>query len=94
MTGPLPPAPTAHGWSAAPAPPTSGLAVASLVLALCGFGLLPVVLGHFALRRIRQTGERGYGLAVAGLVLGYATVALLVVVLLVVAGSVWWGVQA
>ncbi|QHT56819.1 DUF4190 domain-containing protein [Cellulomonas sp. H30R-01] len=94
MTAPLPPGPVAPGWSLPPVPRTSGLAVASLVLALCGFGLLPVVLGHLALRRIRQTGERGSGLAVAGLVLGYTTLALVVVVLLVVAGSVWWGVQA
>jgi peptidyl-prolyl cis-trans isomerase B (cyclophilin B) len=63
------------------------------VLAVCGFGLLPVVLGHVALRQVRRTGERGYGLAVAGLVLGYATLALLAAVLVVVGGSVWWGVR-
>lgn len=68
----------------APPPPpvvvqqrTSGLAIASLVCGICqlGFplpiGLVAIFLGHAARRRIRQTGERGDGLAVAGLVLGY-----------------------
>lgn len=56
---------------------TSGLAIASLVCGICQFGfplpisLMAVFLGHSARRRIRQTGERGDGLAVAGLVLGY-----------------------
>lgn len=55
---------------------TSGLAIASLVCGICqiGFplptGLAAVFLGHAARRRIRQTGERGDGLALAGLVLG------------------------
>jgi hypothetical protein len=30
-----------------------------------------VVLGHIALREIRQTGERGSGMATTGLALGY-----------------------
>ena len=56
---------------------TSGLAIASLVCGICqiGFpvptGIAAIFLGHAARRRIRQTGERGDGLAVAGLILGY-----------------------
>ena len=54
---------------------TNGGAVASFVLSLLGvFGigsLLGIILGHSARRAIRQTGESGDGLAVAGLVLGY-----------------------
>jgi hypothetical protein len=50
------------------------------VLAL-GFGPLAavpaVIVGHKALRQIRRTGERGYGLANAGLVLGYVIVAVM-----------------
>jgi hypothetical protein len=72
-----------------PAPPmnppvsdrTNGLAVASFVCGLLQlfFGLttIPaVVLGHVARKQIRQTGERGDGLAVAGLVLGWLGVAM------------------
>jgi len=75
-----------------PQPGTNKLAVAALA---CGIGQLffwlpaaiaAIVLGHSARRQIRQTGEQGDGLARAGLILGYAGLALtLLVVLLVVA---------
>ena len=54
-----------------PPRPTSGLAIASLVCAIVGFSLPAVICGHVARTRIRETGEGGDGLAVAGLVLGY-----------------------
>jgi Domain of unknown function (DUF4190)/Domain of unknown function (DUF1707) len=56
---------------------TSGLAIASLVCGICQLGfpvptsVVAIFLGHAARRRIRQTGERGEGLALAGLILGY-----------------------
>lgn len=37
--------------------------------------LLGIVFGHIALAQIKQTGERGRGFAIAGLVIGYASVA-------------------
>ena len=66
---------------AAPYPPfappaTNPLAVASLI---CGLAEIPtlgvsavpaVILGYMARKQIRETGERGEGLAVAGLILG------------------------
>jgi hypothetical protein len=56
----------------APAPPrTNALAIVSLVLGLCGFGILPVIFGHIALGQIRRSGDRGATLAIVGLVLGY-----------------------
>jgi len=54
---------------------TNTLAVLALVFGLLGAGVVPVVLGHVALGQIRRTGERGHGLAVAGLVLGYVALA-------------------
>jgi hypothetical protein len=70
-----------------PAPTTNGAAVASLV---CGFipivGAIPaVILGHVARGQIRQTGERGDGMAVAGLVLGYLAITFWLFALLVIA---------
>lgn len=67
-------------------PRTDGLAIASLVLGLLGFGILPVVFGHIALARIRRTGDGGSGLAIGGLVLGYLALAAgaIVIVLAVV----------
>ncbi|MFF9125891.1 DUF1707 and DUF4190 domain-containing protein [Streptomyces sp. NPDC014889] len=75
-------------------PPTNGKAVGSLV---CGVltlmtagvtGLPAVVLGHAARAEMRRTGEGGDGLALAGLVLGWLSVAgwAVVVIVLVIAG--------
>lgn len=46
-------------------------AIASLVLGLCATAIFAVITGHVALSQIKRTGERGTGLAIAGLVLGY-----------------------
>ena len=60
-------------------------ALASLVCGIvtfCGLfpiGIAAVVLGHTARRTVRRTGERGSGLAVIGLILGYTGTALTLV---------------
>jgi hypothetical protein len=57
---------------------TCGLAIASLVFALIGpIGSLPAVIcGHIALRKIRKEASvKGFGLALAGLLIGYAVLA-------------------
>ena len=71
-----------------PAPPTNGLAIAALVCGVGGFfiGLtfIPAIIcGHLARRQIRQTGEQGAGLALAGIILGYVGVALFAVLIAV-----------
>ena len=59
------------------APATNSLAVASLICGLAeiptlGVSAIPaVILGSMARHQIRETGERGEGLAVAGLILGW-----------------------
>jgi Domain of unknown function (DUF4190) len=61
---------------------TNPLAIAALVCGILTFcGLFPAVIvaiicGHKALRQIRRTGEDGYGLAKAGLILGYLALVL------------------
>lgn len=80
----------------APAPPTSGLAIASFVLGIGGLTVLPllgsivaVLLGYLARSEIRrQPGEiAGDGLAVAGIVMGWIAIgAALVVYLLALLG--------
>jgi len=75
------------------APPmarTNGLAIASLACGIAQFVVGPlatipaIVFGHMARHQIRRTGEEGAGLALAGLILGWATVILAVLVLLIV----------
>ncbi len=72
--------------------PTSGLAVASLVGGILGWTMLPVlgslvgvVCGHMARAEIRRDPRLdGDGLAIAGLVLGWTSIALSVLVLVAV----------
>ena len=60
--------------------PTNGLAIASLAcgVAQFAFGPLPtipaIVLGHVARHQIKRSGEHGAGMALAGLLLGWAAV--------------------
>ncbi|MDX6742710.1 DUF4190 domain-containing protein [Actinocorallia sp. A-T 12471] len=67
-------------------------AVAALVCGLlwaCWLGsLLAVVFGHLALRQIARRDERGRGLALAGLVVGYLSLLFLVLTLLL-QGGLW-----
>ena len=71
-----------------PAPPTNGLAVASLVCGVgtfvIGLSFIPAIIcGHIARGQIRRTGEQGGGLALAGLILGYVGGALFIVLVAV-----------
>lgn len=83
-----PSVPQPHGYPvqvprtflAAP-PPTNGKAVASMVcgvlttMTMGATGIPAVILGHSARAEIRRTGEGGEGFAMAGLVLGWLSVA-------------------
>ena len=73
---------------------TNVLAIISLVASLVGFVLiLPVVgsiagviMGHISLKQIKDRGERGRGMALAGVIIGYIT--LLFVILFVIGISI------
>lgn len=74
--------------------PTDGMAIAAFVCALCGLGLIPVVLGHVSLRRISRQGLRGQGFAIVSLILGYLTIIASIIGLLLVGGGVLWAVNS
>jgi Domain of unknown function (DUF1707)/Domain of unknown function (DUF4190) len=63
-----------------PAMPTNSLARASLILGVAEFfsmgltAIPAVICGHLAKSEMRQTGQRGDGMATAGLVLGYMAI--------------------
>ena len=69
---------------------TNGFAIASLACGLAQFVFGPlatipaIVFGHMARGQIKRTGEQGAGLALAGLILGWATVILAIVLIVVV----------
>lgn len=78
-----PPAPGPYGPPAyVYGPRTNSLAVASLVSGILAWVVCPllaavlaIIFGHIARGQIRQSGEAGGGMAIAGLVLGYVNVA-------------------
>jgi Domain of unknown function (DUF4190)/Domain of unknown function (DUF1707) len=90
--GPAGPVMPYHGYypQVAPLPPTNGLALGAMICGIAeiftlGLAAIPaVILGHLARGQIRQTGERGDGMAVAGLVLGYLAIAGWALVILLV----------
>jgi hypothetical protein len=83
----------AYGYGApAPAQPsTNGMAIASMVvsivgaLGLCAYGLggyvgiVGAILGHVARRQVRERGEAGAGMALAGIIVGWIATAIAVV---------------
>ncbi|OBK15041.1 DUF4190 domain-containing protein [Mycobacterium asiaticum] len=88
-----PPQPPGYGYGYPPpgypqqSPGTNGMAIASFVSALVGFlctigSLLGVIFGIIALNQIRNTGQGGRGLAIAGLIIGGITMAVGVIVLI------------
>jgi len=64
---------------------TNGLSVAALICGLLGVSVVAVVLGHIARSQIRRDGGQGYGMALAGLILGYVWIGLGVIIWIVVA---------
>lgn len=80
---------------------TNALAVVSLIFGIGSWCVLPmlgaivaVVCGHLAradIRRAPAGSMEGDGMAVAGLVLGYAQLAFAVLVTLLIIGSLWLG---
>ncbi|MCV7196025.1 DUF4190 domain-containing protein [Mycobacterium angelicum] len=67
---------------------TNTLAIASLVTSIAGVlccgtsSIVGIVLGTIALNQIKQTREEGYGLAVAGIVIGVAALLIYLIVFL------------
>lgn len=78
--GPVVPYHPGYYQAMVPVTPTNGLAIGSLVCGILefftlGLAAIPaVILGHLARGQIRRTGERGDGMAIAGLILGWMAI--------------------
>ena len=85
----LPPAPSQQVLYSAP--PANGFAVASLVLGilwLWGVGaILALIFGYISLEQVRERGEGGRGIAIAGIVLGWVGLAVGVILILVLVSA-------
>lgn len=62
---------------------TNGLAIGALILSLFLISLPAVILGHISRGQIRRSGQRGDGIAIAGLVFGYLGMALWILIVVV-----------
>jgi len=60
-----------------PAPRTNGFAIASFVCSLF-INILGIIFGHVALSQIKRTNEGGQGLAIAGLIIGYISLGIVI----------------
>ena len=86
-----PPSPPYQYVAPPPGPKTNGLAIASLVCSLatfmfCGVGsILGIVFGHIARHQTKRSGDAGAGMALAGVIIGYVTLALGVVAISAIA---------
>jgi len=82
------------GGAGYPAPQTNGLAIAALICGVAQIaagpltGIPAIILGHVARSRIRQTGEQGAGMALAGLILGYIGLVLAIILVIAVIAAV------
>ena len=82
--GAPPPPPGGYGYQPPPqAVGTNGMAIVSLVCSLFGWlciigGILGMIFGFLALGQIRQSGQGGRGLAIAGIVIGGIVTALVI----------------
>jgi hypothetical protein len=80
--------PPTYGGYQAPAG-TNGLAIASLTVSLASpllcslLSIVGIVLGVVALNQIKQTGQQGRGLALAGIIVGTVLVVLTIIVIVV-----------
>ncbi|MFJ2257868.1 DUF4190 domain-containing protein [Streptomyces sp. NPDC087844] len=84
--------PWGHGYSPYNTPaPVNGLAISALVLGvLCFLPLVGLVLGLVALGQIKRKGERGKGMAIAGIVLSGLGTAILALALATGGAAGFW----
>ena len=81
--------------------PYNGLAIASFVMSFVWFygvgSVVAIIMGAFSLAQIRRTGEKGRGLAIAGIViggLGIVGIVAFIIILIVSASNPTYGALA
>jgi hypothetical protein len=70
---------------------TNGLAIASMVLGICWVwwigSLLALIFGFVARKQIKARNQKGEGMAIAGIVLGFIGAATLIIVIILAAAA-------
>lgn len=78
MTDSAPPPVPAQQPAAAPAPAPAEkwnvLSIIGFIIVFFGFSVISIILGFIGLSQIKKTGERGRGLALWAIILGFASI--------------------
>ena len=87
------------------APPTNGMAIAALVVSIVGvfgltcyglggyLGIVGAILGHISRKQVRERGENGDGMALAGIIVGWIAGAIAIIATLAIVGFIIWAVN-
>lgn len=77
-------------------PSTNAFAIVALVTSIVGISIAGVIFGHLSLSQIKKTGEKGYGMALAGLIIGYVGVGIgvlfVIFYILLIMGTIGTGI--
>ncbi|SFR90519.1 protein of unknown function [Agromyces sp. CF514] len=82
----LPAAPVPPAQPAAPVAPSEKwnvLSIVGFVLSIIGFNVVAIVLGFIGLNQVKKTGERGRGLALAAVIIGFASIVIGIILTIV-----------
>jgi hypothetical protein len=94
MTDSAPPPAPAPQPAPTPAPASGTpekwnvLAIVGFVIVFFGFSLVSIILGFIALNQIKNTGERGRGLAIWAIVLGFVSIIIGIIAWIVVVTAI------
>ncbi|MFD4421732.1 DUF4190 domain-containing protein [Agromyces sp. NPDC058484] len=64
------------------------LSIVAFVLSLVGFNVIAIVLGFIGLSQVKKTGERGRGLAIAAIIIGFVSIAIFIIVWIAVFATI------
>ena len=60
------------------------LSIVAFVLSIIGFNIVAIILGFIGLNQVKKTGERGRGLAIAAIIIGFASILFWIIIYITV----------
>jgi hypothetical protein len=85
---PAAPAPAAPAAPATPTEKWNVLSIVAFVLAIVQINVVAIILGFIGLSQVKKTGERGRGLAIAAIIIGFASIAFWIIFTIVLTSAV------
>lgn len=82
------PAPAPVPGQPAPAEKWNVLSIVAFVLSLVGFNVIAIVLGFIGLNQVKKTGERGRGLALAAIIIGFVSLVIGIIIFITVFATI------